>query len=376
MAGINVHIPVCRSKCFYCGFYSVASLHLREPYVTALCREMELRKAYLSAQETIDTLYFGGGTPSCLPEEDIEIIIHNLTCHWKLSKQIECSIELNPEDATPDKLRGLRRLGFNRLTIGVQSFNDHVLKQINRTHTVARALAAIEQAAGCGFDNIGIDLIIGLPGYTTTDLEKDLCILNSLPLSHLSVYILSIDNNSVFEKLLQKGKFKPWEDDVLAEQYLLVSDYMKNIGFEHYEISNFAKNSKYSRHNTAYWQQKRYIGLGAAAHSYDLDSRQWNISNIKTYIDTLSKDQLYFEKEILTKRDKYNEYIMTGLRTMWGVSLEVLTTEYAEFWKDVVRKKDEWIDRGFMRETDRKLRLTERGWLISEDRFSGLFSLS
>ena len=151
---------------------------------------------------------------------------------------------------------------------------------------------------------------------------------------------------------------------------------MKNIGFEHYEISNFAKNSKYSRHNTAYWQQKRYIGLGAAAHSYDLDSRQWNISNIKTYIDTLSKDQLYFEKEILTKRDKYNEYIMTGLRTMWGVSLEVLTTEYAEFWKDVVRKKDEWIDRGFMRETDRKLRLTERGWLISDDIFSGLFSLS
>lgn len=292
MAGIYVHVPFCRSKCYYCGFYSVAATQLKTPYIQALKREMELRENYLDASE-IHTLYLGGGTPSLLEVDELTDIVTTLGKHFPLDGCTEKTIEANPEDISRDKLQLWKTLGFNRLSIGVQSFNDDVLKRINRTHTVKQAIQAIGLANELGFNNIGMDLIIGLPGYTLQHLKDDLKLVNSLSVSHLSVYILSIDSNTVFERLMQKGKFKPQEDEELAEQYLWVSEYLESIGFEHYEISNFAKSSKYSIHNTAYWQQKKYIGLGPAAHSFDLESRQWNVSNLKTYIDHINNGRLY-----------------------------------------------------------------------------------
>ncbi len=373
MAGIYVHIPFCRSKCFYCGFYSVASSRRREEYVRALCREMELRGDYLPAGEAVETLYFGGGTPSMLDEKEVEVIVGKLESVWDLSHCMERSLEVNPEDATAEKLAAWRRLGFNRLTIGVQSFNDRILRQINRTHTADAAVAAVERARVCGFDNVGIDLIIGLPGSTPEELRRDVGMAERLGVSHVSVYMLSVDSHSVFEKLSEKGRFRAPEDDELAEGYILVSEMLKGYGYEHYEISNFAKRLMYSRHNTSYWLQKPYVGLGAAAHSYDGKSRQWNVSHIGKYIESLNHDVLNFEKEVLSDMDKYNECLMTNLRTMWGIGAERLAREYPSWWAETEGKLAGYEARGLARREGGRVRLTERGWLVSDGIFSDLF---
>lgn len=369
---VYLHVPFCRSKCFYCGFYSVASGRLKEDYIRALCAEIELRKDYL-VSGIQETLYLGGGTPSFLDLADLEKVILKLEDVYSFTANAERTIEMNPEDAGSDKLKGLKELGFNRLSIGVQSFHDDVLKRINRTHSAKDAIRAIELAKSAGFENIGMDLIMGLPGQTLEGLEQDLEIVKRLSLSHLSVYILSIDSNSVFEKLHQKGKFIPDDDDALAEKYIFVSDYMKSIGFEHYEISNFAKDGKYAIHNTAYWQQKPYIGLGASAHSYDGTSRQWNVANLSTYISGLSKGVLSFEKEALSTRDRYNERIMTNLRTMWGTELEKLAGEFPDFWASSQRKLKGYLSGGYAEVEAGRLKLTAKGWLISDRIFSDLF---
>ncbi|MDE6451387.1 MAG: coproporphyrinogen III oxidase family protein, partial [Odoribacter sp.] len=229
------------------------------------------------------------------------------------------------------------------------------------------------QAQAAGFETIGIDLISGLPGRCLKDLEEDLKMANDLNIQHISVYILSLDSDSVFEKLAGKGKFRPLDDDMLAEHYLFVSDYLKNAGYEHYEISNFAKDSKYSKHNTAYWQQKPYIGLGAAAHSYDLVSRQWNVAHIGKYIDSLNKGVLLFEKEKLMSFDQYNEYLMTNFRTMWGIDLHYLKNTYPGPWDELAEKLENYEARGLMETDGGKTRMTERGWLVSDGIFSELF---
>lgn len=372
MAGIYVHIPFCRSKCFYCGFYSVATIGLKMKYINALCREIDLRSDYLS-EKKIETLYFGGGTPSYLEIGELSDVMQKLELKYDFITDAERTIELNPEDISAEKLIGLHDLCFNRLSIGVQSFNDDILKRINRGHSGEEAVEAIELASKQGFTNIGMDLIIGLPGQQIDDIKRDLDIVSSLPISHLSVYILSIDSNSVFDSLTKKGKLQPDDDDVLAEKYLLVSDYLKKIGFEHYEISNFARDGKFSRHNTSYWQQKEYIGFGPSAHSYNLNSRQWNISNISSYIKSLDNNVLNFEVENLKRSEKYNEYIMTTLRTMWGADLNILRGDYHEFWMQSVENLESYIQNGSVRITGGYVRLTEKGWLISDRIFSDLF---
>lgn len=371
--GIYVHIPFCRSKCFYCGFYSVVSLQWKEAYIAALCREMEWRKNYLPGSG-MESLYLGGGTPSLLDKDELEIIVHKIHETWVLNSDAECSIEMNPEDVSTDKLKVLKELGFNRITIGIQSFNDELLKRINRRHTGKMAVEAVERAVNSGFQNVGIDLIIGLPGSHPESLVHDLEILNNLSVSHVSVYILSIDSNSVFEKLAKKGKFRPLDDDTLAEQYLFVCDYLKNIGFEHYEISNFAKNFKYSKHNTSYWQQQSYIGLGAAAHSYNGHSRQWNVANVKTYIESINNGILSFEKEELRLEDQYNEYCMTNFRTCWGIAPDDLARMQPFWWRETEGKIRNYIRQGLMEPCpDGRIRMTERGWLLSDAVLAELF---
>jgi oxygen-independent coproporphyrinogen-3 oxidase len=277
----------------------VASLQWKKAYLNAVVQEIDIRRRE-GWSSSFDTLYFGGGTPSFLDCSELEFILNKVDQIWGRNTIVETSIEANPEDVTKEKMKGFRQLGFNRLTVGIQSFDDQILKRINRTHTAMQAYQAIEVAKASGFDNIGVDLIIGLPGSNMQHLEDDLKNVISLEIDHISVYILSLDSNSVFEKLSMKGKYQPLGEDELIQQYLWASNYLKEAGYEHYEISNFAKNFKYSKHNTSYWQQKSYLGVGAAAHSYDLNSRQWNVSHIKRYIEGLSNGVLYSEKETLT----------------------------------------------------------------------------
>ncbi len=370
--GIYVHVPFCRSKCFYCGFYSVASLKLKEAYLDAIEREIVLRVGYLPQGE-IDTLYFGGGTPSYLDREDLGRIIRKLEENYSFTTGAERTIELNPEDLVPEKLQGIKELGFNRLSIGVQSFSDEQLKRINRTHTSRQAREGITLAANMGFDNISMDLIIGLPGQTEEELLADVMLASSLPIVHLSVYMLSIDSNTVFEHMVKQGKFQLEDEEVMAARYQRVCGRLKELGFEHYEISNFTRNGKYSKHNTSYWQQKPYVGFGPSAHSYDLHSRQWNTANLKTYIESLNCGILPFEKEELKPVDLYNEYVMTNLRTMWGIEKQKLESNYALFWGQVQGQVQKYMKTGDLIEEEGRLRISEAGWVISDAILSDLF---
>lgn len=362
----------CRSKCFYCGFYSVASLKLKEAYLGAIEREIDLRRGYLQHQE-MHTLYFGGGTPSYLERGELERIIRKLEENYSFVLGMERTIELNPEDLVPEKLQGIKDLGFNRLSIGVQSFSDEQLKRINRTHSARQAMDGITFAAGMGFDNISMDLIIGLPGQTEAELLDDVERASGLPIAHLSVYILSIDSNTVFEYMVKRGEFRLEDEEVMAGRYQRVCERLKELGFEHYEISNFARNGRYSRHNTSYWQQEPYIGFGPSAHSYDLHSRQWNTANLKIYIDYLNNGILSFEREELAPVDLYNEYVMTSLRTMWGMEKQKLEGEYAEFWEQVREQVRKYEDSGDLIEEGGRWRISETGWVISDTILSDLF---
>ncbi|WP_018337947.1 radical SAM family heme chaperone HemW [Butyricimonas synergistica] len=370
--GIYVHVPFCRSKCFYCGFYSVASLKLKEAYLGAVEREIALREGYLP-ERRVSTVYFGGGTPSYLERGELQRIVDALERHYDILPGAERTIELNPEDLTRERFAGIRDMGFNRLSVGVQSFSDDHLKQINRTHTGRQAMEGVRLAADMGFDNISVDLIIGLPGQTEGELLEDMAVVNRLPIKHLSVYMLSIDSNTVFEVMVRQGKFKLEDEEVMARRYGVVCKCLKDMGFEHYEISNFAREGKYSFHNTSYWQQKPYIGFGPSAHSYDLHSRQWNTANLKTYIESLGDGILSFEKEELTDVDLYNEYVMTNLRTMWGIDTAKVEGEYGMFWQQVGGALRKYLDSGDLVERDGKLRISESGWVISDAILSDLF---
>lgn len=370
--GIYVHVPFCRSKCFYCGFYSVASLKLKEAYLDAIEREIVLRRDYLPGQQ-VNTLYFGGGTPSFLESDELRRIVNALEDCFDILPGAERTIEMNPEDLTEERLRAIREIGFNRLSIGVQSFSDVHLKRINRTHSGRQAMEGIQLAAGLGFDNISLDLIIGLPEQTEQDLLQDIDIASQLPIKHLSVYMLSIDSNTVFEVMVRQGKYKMESEEVVARRYELACSRIKDFGFEHYEISNFAREGKYSVHNTSYWQQKPYIGLGPSAHSYDLHSRQWNTANLKTYIESLNNNLLSFEKEELTNSDLYNEYVMTNLRTMWGIDQSRVNEQFGEFWKQVQMSLRKYLDSGDLVEQDGRIRISESGWVISDAILSDLF---
>ncbi|WP_251621187.1 radical SAM family heme chaperone HemW [Odoribacter lunatus] len=370
--GIYVHVPFCRSKCFYCGFYSVASDRLKEAFIRALCAEVDLRRDYMGTLG-VETLYFGGGTPSCLSLSELQILTEKLENVYCISPFAERTIEVNPEDLNAEKLEGWRRLGFNRLSIGVQSFQDDLLKGINRQHTSRQVLEGIEMAQHLGFDNISIDLIIGLPGQSPEILHQDLMQALGLSVDHISVYMLSVDAGSVLEKRYQKGLFCPLSEDELADRYDVVVQLLKEAGYEHYEISNFARNGKYSTHNTSYWQQKPYIGFGPSAHSYDLASRQWNVSNLKTYIESLNNKELNFEREELSCVDYYNEYVMTRLRTMWGIKGKDLREKFGFCWDHFIGQMRRNVERGWAVEGRDLFCLTESGWLVSDKIFSELF---
>ena len=342
MAGIYIHIPFCKSRCRYCDFYSTTFLDLREEYTEALVIEAELRKHYLGT-EPVSTIYFGGGTPSLLSASQIELILRKIHSLYKVEDEAEITLEANPGDLTKEYLRELRDTGINRLSIGIQSFDNNNLRLIGRRHTAEEAKEAVRMAQEAGFGNISIDLIYGIPGQTTEQWEEELRQAIQLDVQHISTYCLTYEDGTKMTQMLQNGDIIAVDDDTENRMYAILVNTLKDNGFEQYEVSNFAKVGYYSHHNSAYWDDTPYMGLGAAAHSYDGRTRQWNISDIKEYIRQVQTKDLQPEKEVLTERDKYNECVMLSLRTAKGIDLNRLTEEERDY---CLRKAETFINNG------------------------------
>ncbi len=366
VAGIYIHIPFCRKICYYCDFYKSRSLSRKRDFLQALLKEISFRKDYLT-DEKIETVYFGGGTPSVLTAAETGRLLDTLAGEFSFSGAPEITFECNPEDLTEGYLTDLRKTGINRLSIGCQSFYDKHLQLMNRRHDAKKAEESVLLAEKTGFQNISVDLIYGLPEMTPEEWEYNLTVALSLPVKHLSAYILTIEKKTVFHKWLQKGKITLPKDGDVINQYKLLVEKTKAEGMLHYEISNFGRENYFSRHNLLYWQGKRYLGLGPAAHSYDGVSRQWNISALDKYIEGIRTGKPYFEKEIPDRKMQFDEYILTSMRTMWGADFHWLKAHFhAGITQSFEKTMKKWKQTGHVREEDGHFILTDEGILLSD----------
>jgi len=327
LAGIYIHIPFCRQKCHYCNFFSIASVKNREKFLDALIAEIKLQKDYLKGEE-VETIYFGGGTPSLLSAAEINRIFNEIQKIHIVSSSPEITLETNPDDLTGMWINDLNKTPFNRLSIGVQSFSDADLKYLNRVHTGKQALKAIKNVLNAGYENLGIDLIYGIPTLTQKGWLRNLELFLSLQIPHLSAYALTVEPKTALDVLIKKKKLSPVSDDKTADHFQIVMDRMEMAGYTHYEISNFCKDDNYSRHNRNYWTGVKYLGIGPSAHSYDGDSRQWNPSGLNQYLSILEKSELRPQIEYLTAEQKYNEYILTAIRTVWGIEKDSISKKF------------------------------------------------
>jgi oxygen-independent coproporphyrinogen-3 oxidase len=373
MAGIYIHIPFCKQACHYCNFHFSTSLALQNDFTASLLKEIELRADYLNP-ETVETIYFGGGTPSLLPVTAIRSMLESLYSHFAVSGNPEITLECNPDDMYPVRLQDWRRVGINRLSIGVQSFFADDLIWMNRAHTADQAIQAVTQAREAGFDNFSLDLIYGLPGLTDENWGKNLHKAISLEPTHISCYALTVESKTALFKMIESKKSPPVEAEKQAGQFLAGIQVLEASGYEHYEISSFAKPGKRSRHNSSYWQSKKYLGLGPSAHSFDGRNRQWNVSNNALYIKSLQSGQLNFESENLQPRDLLNEYIMTSLRTMEGLDLQHITDQFGHEKLDLLESNARvYIRSNKMERNNNKLVLTKNGKLFADGIAAALF---
>lgn len=374
MAGLYVHIPFCKNKCHYCDFYSVASKALLTDVVAAIQKEVELRRGFFESEggvKALKTVYFGGGTPSILPLRALESIITRIGDTWDLSCVDEFTLEANPEDITAEYADELSRLGVNRLSIGVQSFSDDILHYINRNHSAETAVSAVRNAQRAGIKNITIDLMYGIPGMTTDDLRRSLDMTLSLDVRHISAYHLGIEDGTVFGNRLRRGLIKTVDQQVSSTHYTMVCDRLREAGYEHYEISNFALPGYRAEHNSAYWSGEPYLGLGPSAHSFNGIERSFNHANNRKYLDGMDNNN-FFESEVLTDKDRMNEYIMTRLRTYDGISLADLESMSTGLNCDIIKK---YLNTKNLVESGGYLRIPENRWLISDIIISDLFIL-
>jgi len=341
-------------------------LSLKEDFLKALKKEIILQRNYLE-KEPVETIYFGGGTPSVLSVDETRLIIDLIAAKYSLSGYPEITFEANPEDLNRKYLSGLRDAGVNRLSIGCQSFSDRDLVLMNRRHNAYTSVMAVNLADEAGFENISVDLIYGIPGMSLDDWEKNLETALYLPVKHLSAYILTIEKGTVFAKWVSGGKITMPDDNLVVQQYYLLVDKTDINGFIHYEISNFAKRGFFSKHNILYWGKGKYLGLGPSAHSYNGETRQWNNSDLKNYIAKIDKDDIPFKRESLTLEKKYNEYILTSLRTMWGIDTVYMKKTFTEkvisYFMSTCEK---WLQSGYMKETQGHIVLTDPGILLSD----------
>lgn len=327
MAGLYIHIPFCKQACYYCDFHFSVNTDIKAELVKAIIHELELQAHYLGG-EPLETIYFGGGTPSLLTEDELDAILNAIYKMQPVATNPEITLEANPDDLTQEKLNIFSKVGVNRLSIGVQSFDNKVLKFLNRAHTAGEATKCIEVAHQVGISNLSIDIMFGLPNQHEAILHKDLASAIALQPAHVSVYSLTVEEKTVFGKWAQQGKLKVAAEPEAARQFEVVMDTLESNGFVQYEISNYAKPGFESRHNSSYWQRKKYLGIGPSAHSYNGNTRQFNISNNHRYVQALQYGKIPFELEHLTQANKINEYIFTTLRTNRGCSLTMLKQDY------------------------------------------------
>ncbi len=368
---LYIHIPYCHHKCTYCGFYSVAGRNDMESYVEAVCKELGMR----SCGEHLKTVYFGGGTPSLLPLPLIRRIVGTIRDCFDVSKLEEVTIEANPENLTPEYLAELYDLHFfNRISIGVQSFHDKELHTLNRVHNVHQAIAAVVNTERAGFNNVSIDLIMGLPGQTADSWKKNLDTVGELLklncVRHLSCYELTVESGSILERQLRMGRVELSSDEVLVAQYQILLDWCMENGFVQYEVSNFCIPGWHSRHNSRYWNRTPYLGVGAAAHSFDGTMRRWNIADTKRYISGVMSGSIPCEKEMLTDDDAYNEYVMTSLRTVTGIEKAMVAEKYRNY---LSQKIYPFVNNGFVTETQTHYRPTAEGLIRADGIAASLF---
>lgn len=374
MAGIYVHIPFCKKRCTYCDFhFSTTFSTYREKLIQAICLELSLRSSELM-NVPIQSLYFGGGTPSLLTAEELQSIVHSVRLNYQLLEHAEITFEVNPEDANVDSLKAWKEAGINRLSIGLQSFQTSDLSWMNRSHSTDEGEMAVRMAQEQGFDNISIDLIYGLPDLSNEQWLHHLERALQLNVQHISAYCLTIESKTALEHFVNNGKLKRPTEDQQGEQFDLLVRTLKQAGFEQYEISNFAKDQKYARHNSSYWNFTTYLGVGPSAHSFNGNQRRWNIANNSKYYQQVGKDDDWFEEETLSPTEKWNEFFLTGLRTKWGVLNENID-DLGGMTADEHKLLTTYVETGFIFEEEDRLVLTEKGKLQADGIASAFFRL-
>ena len=366
MAGIYLHIPFCKRRCLYCDFYSTTRDEMKHRYTAALCKELELRKSYIDG-EPIETTYWGGGTPSQLSREDFEQVFETIHHIYKVSPDAEITIEANPDDLNDEYVSMLRTLPFNRLSMGIQTFNDESLSLLHRRHTAQQAIEAFRRCRDAGFNNISIDLMYGLPNETEQTWANDLEQAIEMRPEHISAYHLIYEEGTPLWKLREQHRVEEADEDLSVRLFTMLIHRLKEAGYQHYEISNFSLPGLHSRHNSSYWVGKKYLGCGASAHSFDGQSRQWNVASIDRYIDAAENGTLDFEIEELDQATRYNDFVITAIRTCWGISLDKLKTDFGTRLYDYcLRMARPHIEQGTLQITDDTLRLTEQGIFVSD----------
>jgi oxygen-independent coproporphyrinogen-3 oxidase len=371
VAGIYIHIPFCRQACHYCDFHFSTSMKNRDAMVNALLAEIALRRA--EAAESIETIYFGGGTPSVLPMREIDRLVDAVYQHYDIAQNPEITLEANPDDLSADSIVELSKSRVNRLSIGIQSFFDDDLRLMNRAHNADEAKKALALASRY-FDNISIDLIYGIPGMTDERWLQNIHTALSFHVPHISSYALTVEPKTALRKMIEAGKAAAPEDALAAVHFNTLVDVLETAGFVHYELSNFGKPGFFSRNNSAYWLGKKYIGIGPSAHSYDGASRSWNVAGNNVYIKSLAEGKRPYGAETLSATDRYNEYVMTGLRTVWGVSLSKIEADFgAGFASHLIRASEKFRTQGLLSLENDVLRTTPKGKFLADGLASDLF---
>ncbi|NBL64639.1 radical SAM family heme chaperone HemW [Flavobacterium sp. NST-5] len=380
---IYIHIPFCKQACHYCDFHFSTSMKRKAEMVLALAKEIQMRKNELfdsqlptPNSQLIETIYFGGGTPSVLQVEEIEFLIEEVYKHYKVAEKPEITLEANPDDLSENRIIELANTRINRLSIGIQSFFEDDLQLMNRAHNSAEAKKSLEMATRY-FDNISIDLIYGMPGMSNEKWRANIETALSFGVPHISSYALTVEPKTALKKLIQTGKIAEPKDDVAQEHFHILVDTLQENGFIHYELSNFGKKNYFSKNNSAYWLGKKYIGIGPSAHSYDGISRSWNVANNIIYLKSLEENKLPSEKEILTQTDRYNEYVMTGLRTIWGISLERIQNEFGQKYLDYLLKQSQkFLSDDLLSIENDVLKTTKKGKFLADGIASDLFLIN
>lgn len=372
MSGLYIHVPFCEKRCLYCDFYSNTDSRYKSAYLEALIREMEMRKDYLQ-DEPLETIYFGGGTPSQLSVAELERIFEAIYRNFRTTEEMEITLEANPDDMTPRYVAALQALPINRISMGVQSFDETDLKFLNRRHDKAEAIRAVELCRQYHIYNISIDLIYGLPNQTVEKWEKNLTEALRLDIPHISAYHIIYEEGTPLYRLLESGKISPVDEETSLALFSTLIDRLSDAGFEHYEISNFARPGFYSRHNSSYWQGKKYLGLGPSAHSYDGTEREWNISSLSAWRKGILEGNPAIEKEPLDLNTRYNDYIITHLRTQWGIDLGEMSAlfgpEKLNYCLQMAKPHEEL---GLLLQKDNKIVLTRKGIFVSDGIMSDL----